>query len=167
MRGRHSTLRTLGSVFLALAVPLATGAIGALAMRDSAMLWYRSLARPAWTPPDGVFGPVWTLLYVLMGLASWRIWRKGWNRRDVRIALGVYAIHLPINALWPFVFFAWQRVGLAAVAIAALLLMIGVVIEHFARVDRPAAAMLVPYFLWVAFATALNVRIWQLERVAA
>jgi translocator protein len=164
-RGRR--VRLVGSVLLAVAVPLAVGAIGSIATGGAALAWYRSLERPAWTPPEAIFGPVWTVLYVLMGIASWRIWRKGWQRRDVRLALGVYVMHLPINALWPFVFFAWQQVGLAAVAIAFLLFAIGVVTEHFARIDRVAGVLVAPYLLWVAYATALNVRIWQLERVAA
>jgi translocator protein len=164
---RRRTFRALGSLLVALALPLAVGAIGSLATDGTAISWYRTLERPAWTPPEAIFGPVWGLLYLLMGIASWRVWRKGWDRSDVRVALGVYATHLPINALWPFVFFAWQRVGYAAVAIAMLLFVIGVVTEHFVRIDRVAGMLLVPYLLWVAFATALNVRIWQLERIAA
>jgi translocator protein len=168
--GSVSTRRYLGaagSLLVALALPLAVGAVGSLATRGPALAWYRSLDRPAWTPPESLFGPVWTLLYVLMGLASWRIWRRGWRRPDVRTALGVYAAHLPINALWPFVFFRWREVGLASVTIAMLLVVLGVVVEHFVRVDRLAGALLVPYVLWVGFATALNVRIWQLARIAA
>jgi translocator protein len=151
----------------ALALPLIAGAIGSIATRDSVQTWYPTLERPAWTPPDFVFGPVWTVLYLLMGVASWRVWRRGWRRRDVRLAIYLYLAHLPLNVLWSFIFFRWHRIGWAAVEIVVLLLAIAIVTWRFGRVDRIAGALLVPYLAWVAFATALNVRIWQLERAVA
>lgn len=159
--------RSIGPRLVALALPLAAGALGSLATRGAVRTWYRTLERPDWTPPDAVFGPVWTVLYLLMGHASWRVWRRGWRRRDVRVALALYAVHLPLNVLWSVVFFGWQRVDLAAIEIVLLLLVIGLVTERFARIDRVAGALFVPYLAWVAFATALNIRIWQLDRFAA
>ena len=160
----RSTKRSVGALLVALALPLVAGAIGSLATGEAGRSWYRTLERPDWTPPDAVFGPVWTVLYLLMGFASWRVWRKGWDRSDVRVALGLYAAHLPLNALWSIIFFGWQRVGLAAIEIVVLLFLIIAITSRFARIDRLAGALFVPYLVWVAFATVLNVRIWQLER---
>lgn len=123
----------------------------------SAAEFYAMLDRPAWSPPSFLFGPVWTALYLMMGIAAFLVWReRGWNR-----LLTFFAIHLVFNALWSWLFFAWRSIGWSVVDIIALLLMITVLVAGFWRVKRLAGALLVPYCAWVAFASALNYEIWR------
>ncbi|HET6532141.1 MAG TPA: TspO/MBR family protein [Actinoplanes sp.] len=117
---------------------------------------YQSLEQPPWAPPSWLFGPVWTVLYALIAVAGWLAWRRvGWTG-----ALTVYAVQLVLNALWTPIFFGFGRYGLALVDIVVLWVMIGVTIAMFWRVSRVAAGLLVPYWAWVTFATALNAWIW-------
>ena len=125
--------------------------------------FYGQLIRPDWAPPGWVFGPVWTTLYVLIGVSAWRVWRVGGFRRD-RIALGVLALQWVLNFAWSGFFFGLRSPGAALVEIVLLLALIGALIARFARIDRLAAALLVPYAAWVAFATALNAALWWLNR---
>ncbi len=144
-----------------LALCAAAGAIGAIAS-VSASQFYAALERPAWAPPAGVFGPVWTLLYMAMGVAAWLVWReRGWWR--ARSALGLFVLQLACNALWSWLFFAWHRGGLAFADILVLLALIVATIVAFARIRRLAAWLLVPYLAWVTFATFLNYSVWQLN----
>lgn len=120
--------------------------------------WYDQLEHPAWTPPSWVFGPVWTLLYLLMGIAAWRVWlRGGFENHASRSALVVFLVHLLFNAAWTGLFFGLHRINLAAVEIVILWLMIAAVIVLFWRCDRLAAALLIPYLMWVTYATTLNI----------
>ena len=136
-----------------------TGGIGAIASAN-AREFYATLNQPAWAPPAGVFGPVWTLLYMGMGVAAWLIWReRGFSR--ARGALGLFLLQLGVNALWSWLFFAWHRGGLAFADIVVLLALILATISAFARIRRAAAWLLAPYLAWVAFATALNYSVWQ------
>lgn len=121
--------------------------------------WYFALAKPAWTPPPWVFGPAWTLLYTLMAVAAWMVWK----REPRGLALRCWALQLLLNAAWSPVFFALHAIGAALLVIAALWLAIAGTIAAFARVDRRAAALLLPYLAWVSFATALNLAIWRLN----
>lgn len=121
--------------------------------------WYLSLDRPPWTPPNWLFGPVWTTLYVLMGVAAWRIWvRRGVD--GARAALGAFLVQLILNALWSWIFFGLHMTGVAAIEIAALLVAIIITTVLFWRIDRIAGLLLTPYIVWVSYATALNVSIW-------
>lgn len=136
-----------------------TGGIGAIASVH-AREFYATLNQPPWAPPAGVFGPVWTLLYMCMGVAAWLVWReRGFAR--ARGALGLFLLQLGVNALWSWLFFAWHRGGLAFADIVVLLALIVATISAFARIRRAAAWLLVPYLAWVAFATALNYSVWQ------
>ena len=118
---------------------------------------YQSLDRPSWAPPSWLFGPVWTLLYAMIAVAGWLVWRRaGWTT-----ALSVYAVQLVLNAAWTPIFFGFGRYGLALVDIVVLWLLIGVTIWLFRPVSRTAAALLLPYWAWVTFATALNAWIWN------
>ncbi len=123
--------------------------------------WYQELGRPAWTPPSWVFGPVWTLLYVAMALAAWRVWRRGgWAIRAVPLA--AFVLQLGLNFAWSLIFFGVQRVDWALVDIVLLWTMIIVTIRLFATADRYAGWLLVPYLAWVTFAMALNAEIYRL-----
>ena len=121
--------------------------------------WYATLDKPPWTPPSWLFGPVWTALYMAMGLAAWGVWRAG-SGRPRRQALAAFGVQLALNALWTPVFFGLHRPGSALLVIGLLLVAIAVTIVLFGRIRRWAAALLVPYLAWVAFATALNASIW-------
>lgn len=135
-------------------VSFAAAAIGAMATRR-APEFYAALSRPEWAPPASVFGPVWTLLFTLMAIAAWLVWReKGLG--GARVPLGLFAIQLAFNALWSWLFFAWQRGLLAEIEIVVLLVLIALTIAAFWRVRPIAGVLLLPYFVWVAFATALT-----------
>jgi benzodiazapine receptor len=166
MNTPDASLRTLPSsmppwLALALWVALcaAAGAIGAIASAN-APEFYAALAKPSWAPPAGVFGPVWTLLYMAMAVAAWLVWReRGWAR--ARVALGLFVLQLALNALWSWLFFGWHRGALAFADILVLLALIIATTAAFARIRRLAAWLLVPYLAWVIFAAALNYSVWQ------
>ncbi|MFB6183312.1 MAG: TspO/MBR family protein [Haloarculaceae archaeon] len=127
--------------------------------------WYATLARPALAPPNWVFGPVWTALFALMGVAVWLVWRAvdGPRAGVARVALGVFAAHFVLNVGWSAVFFGLRSLLGGLVVIVALWLAIVVTILVFDRVDRRAAALLIPYLAWVTFAGYLNYAFWRLN----
>jgi translocator protein len=138
-----------------------TAAIGGFASA-SAGEFYRELTQPAWAPPAWLFGPVWSLLYAMMGISAWLVWReRGFGA--ARGALLLFIVQLIFNALWSWLFFAWRMGGAAFAEILLLLVLILANIILFARISRLAAALLVPYLAWVAFASALNFAIWRLN----
>ncbi len=123
--------------------------------------WYESLAKPPLTPPNWLFGPVWSVLFLAIAIAAWLVWRAP-QRSSVPLAL--WGGQLALNAVWSLLFFGLNRPGLALVEIATLLLAIGATTIAFGRVRRLAAVLLLPYLAWVAFATYLNAGIWYLNR---
>jgi tryptophan-rich sensory protein len=144
-----------------LVVSFAASAIGAVASLHAGE-FYTQLARPDWAPPPAIFGPVWTVLYGLMGIAAWNVWRVGGFGAN-RLALGLFMVQLSLNALWTWLFFSW-RLGLwAFVEILLLLALILATLVAFWRVRLLAGVLLIPYLLWVVFAAALNYSIWQLN----
>ena len=144
-------------------VSLAAGFVGSLFTASSVSTWYAGLLKPALNPPSWVFAPVWTTLYVLMGIAAFLVWQHGWERREVRAALAVFAVQLALNALWSVVFFGWRAPGAAFMDILLLWLAIAATVSLFSKVSRTAAWLLAPYVLWVSFAMYLNVGIWLLN----
>ena len=140
-----------------LATVFAAGALGAIASIDAAS-FYAQLAKPSWAPPAAVFGPVWSALYVLMGVAAWLVWRSPGTRG---FALRWFVAQLAANALWSWLFFAWHQGALAAVEVLVLLALIVATIAAFWRVSRLAALLLVPYVLWVSFASILTWAVWR------
>jgi benzodiazapine receptor len=125
--------------------------------------WHAALAKPAWNPPNAVFGPVWTVLYVLIAIAGWRVWLDRALPYS-RTALALWGVQLVLNAAWSWIFFGLHRTGWALVDIGLLLAAIGAFIAVTWRPRRSAALLFVPYFAWVAFAIALNAAIWWLNR---
>ncbi len=125
--------------------------------------WYAGLSKPGWTPPNWLFGPVWTVLYAMIAVAGWLVWKEA-GFAGARVALTVFAVQLVLNASWSWVFFGLRRPDLALIVIVTLELSIIAMIVLFRAVSPLAGALLVPYALWVAFATALNGAIWQLNR---
>jgi tryptophan-rich sensory protein len=124
--------------------------------------WYDALKKPTWNPPSWVFGPAWTLLYILMATAAWLVWREGGWKRHGR-ALNLFLLQWLLNALWTPLFFGLHRPGLALIGILALWLAIAATLIAFWRISRPAGLLLVPYLAWVSFASALNFAIWHLN----
>lgn len=117
--------------------------------------WYAQLEKPSFNPPSAVFGPVWTVLYVLMGVAAWLVWKRH-GFAGARLALSLYLLQLVLNAAWSWLFFGRHAIGLALIDIVVLWVLIAITLIQFWR-HRPAAGLLlVPYLLWVSFATALN-----------
>ena len=144
-----------------LLLAFAAAAVGALASAGASE-FYGELVRPSWAPPGRMFGPVWTVLYALMGVAAWLVWRaRGFG--GARNALVLFVVQLGANALWTWLFFAWRQGGLAFAEILLLLALILATVILFWRVNRLAAALLLPYLLWVSFASALTLSIWRLN----
>ena len=135
----------------------AAAAVGAVASVDAGS-FYAQLSKPSWAPPAWVFGPVWSMLYALMGVAAWLVWRSPGPRGA---ALGLFGAQLAANALWSWLFFAWHRGALSAVEVLVLLWLIVATMVAFWRASRLAALLLVPYFLWVSFASALTWTLWR------
>ncbi|HUP07819.1 MAG TPA: TspO/MBR family protein [Caldimonas sp.] len=140
-----------------LVAAFAAAAIGAIASVDAAT-FYARLDKPSWAPPATVFGPVWTVLYASMGVSAWLVWRSSPPRRS---ALVLFGAQLAANALWSWLFFAWHRGALAAVEVLLLLALIVATVWSFRQSSRLAAALLLPYLAWVAFASALTWSVWQ------
>lgn len=144
-------------VALAVAVAICFGAaaVGGYATTRSLRDWYVALPKPSWNPPNWVFGPVWTVLYLAMAVAAWLVWRAR-DERDVAPALAWFAVQLALNVAWSVAFFGLRapQAGLAVI-IGLWLAILGTIVA-FAPISTPAAAILVPYLLWVTFATALN-----------
>lgn len=143
-----------------LALCTAAGAIGALASVD-ARSFYAELSRPAWAPPGWVFGPVWSALYLSMAVAAWLVWRQPHGGRPRSAALGLFAVQLGANALWSWLFFAWRLGAVAFAEVVLLWLLVVCTVVAFWRVRPAAGLLLVPYGLWVSFATALTFAVWR------
>jgi translocator protein len=148
-------------LFLVLA--FAAGGIGSLAQGGDVGARYLALERPGWAPPSAAFGIVWPLLYLAIGIAGWRVWRAAGGVRAAALPLGLWALQLVLNAVWPGVFFGMQEFGWAVAVIVVLDLVVLATVLTFHRVDRIAAWLLVPYLLWILYATALNLALLQLN----
>lgn len=144
-----------------LAISFVAAAIGSVASIQAGS-FYAQLARPEWGPPSNIFGPVWTVLYALMGIAAWLVWRAG-GFRAARTALALFLVQLAVNALWSWLFFGWHLGGAALADIVLLWLLVVATLVAFWRIRPVAGALLIPYLLWVTFAAALNHSVWQLN----
>ncbi|MBV2362966.1 TspO/MBR family protein [Streptomonospora nanhaiensis] len=153
--------RALAGLAVFLLAVAAAALVGVLSAAGTAQE-YAALRRPAWAPPSWVFGPVWTVLYVLIALAGWDVWRRR-GLRGAPLALGLFAAQLVLNAAWTPLFFAADRRGAAFAVIAALLVVLTATVAAFYRRSRIAALLLVPYWAWTAFAAALNLAVWRLN----
>lgn len=142
---------------------LSAGAIaaGVLLTAVSVRGWYVQLHKPSWTPPNSIFPPVWTTLYALMALSAWRVWLKS----GFSLPIWIYLIQLCFNVIWSGLFFSLQRPDLGLIDISLLWVAIVAMVISFAKVDRAAALMQIPYWLWVSYAWALNLAIWRLNPV--
>ncbi len=137
------------------------GAIGVLSSPTGNSPWYQSLAKPGFNPPGWIFAPVWTILYAMMGVALWLLLRAGWG--EARWAILLFVAQLVLNALWTPMFFRWHEIGWALAVIVVMEALIVATIVAAWPVSRPAAALLLPYAAWVAFATVLNTALYRLN----
>jgi tryptophan-rich sensory protein len=139
------------------------GIIGSLFTASAIPTWYTTLAKPALNPPSWVFGPVWTTLYALMGIAAFLVWQKGWHHQGVRKALTVFGLQLILNTLWSIIFFSLHSPLWALVDITLMWLAIVWTMILFYKISKPTLWLLLPYIMWVSFAAYLNGAIWFLN----
>lgn len=162
----------LPRLILNLLPPFAVAALGGRTTAESVRTWYPTLEKPPFNPPNAVFGPVWSVLYLLMGIASYQVEQASSddaahpraNPADVSAARSIYRIQLALNLIWTWLFFGRRALGLALIEIVALWAAIVLTVIRFRRVSRPAALLLLPYLAWTTFAVALNFEIWRRNR---
>jgi benzodiazapine receptor len=158
MPQRSTLSQTIGLVAW-IVIVFAAAAIGAAASVE-ASTFYAQLVRPSWAPPASAFGPVWSVLYLLMGIAAWLVWRER-NVSRQTTALTLFIVQLCLNSLWSWLFFAWRNGAFAFADVIVLLVLIAVTIVAFWRINRLAAALMLPYLAWVCLASALTWSVWQ------
>ena len=141
----------------------AAGLLGALATTPSIGGWFKGLVKPSFNPPNWIFGPVWTTLYLMMGVALFLVWRRGLKTAGVKAALVLFLIQLALNVLWSVLFFGLHQPAPAFFEIAALWVFILLTMLKFFGLSRPAGWLLFPYLLWVSFASVLNFFLWRLN----
>lgn len=156
--------RDVGRLAVAVALPLAVGFLAGRVTAPAVESWYPELERPGFTPPSWVFAPVWTFLYVAMGVAAWLVWRRGLGAPGVRVALAVFLVQLALNGLWSLLFFGLRSPLAGLVDIAALWAVLAACTALFFRRSAVAGWLMVPYLGWVTYAGTLNASIWALNR---
>lgn len=150
-------------LILSIALPQLVGILSGLASVSGTREWYESLVKPSFTPPSWVFGPAWTLLYLMMGVALYLVWRKGLSEPGVKTALVIFLIQLGLNGIWSPLFFGMHAPGLALIDILILWCAIGATVYVFFGQSKIAGALLLPYWGWVTFAAVLNYSFWRLN----
>jgi tryptophan-rich sensory protein len=150
------TLKSSGRLLLCLLLCLAVGFLGSFVTRPQIATWYAALAKPSWTPPPAAFPIVWTILYVLMAVALWRLWDRAAPSPQRSKAITWFLIQLALNAAWSPIFFGAHAIVAALIVIVLLVVAIVMTIAASSRADRPSAWLLAPYLVWVAYATTLN-----------
>ena len=148
---------------IAILVCQIAGFIGSILTRSSVSTWYPTLIKPRFTPPDWLFAPVWITLYILIGMATFLVWRRGFHHQVIKRALALFGVQLILNVLWSFFFFGLKSPLAGLIEIGILGIAIILTIRSFLQVSRTAGLLLIPYFLWVTFATGLNLSIWYLN----
>ncbi len=156
-------MNNLVKLVIAIAIPVAVGATSGFFTASSVGSWYQTINKPSWNPPGWIFGPVWTTLYVLMGIALYLVWKSEAGTALKKTAISLFAVQLILNFFWSFIFFKQQQIGWALVEIIVMWLFILLTIFAFAKVNKTAAWLLVPYISWVSFASILNYTIWKLN----
>ncbi len=151
-------------LIIAVGATLAVGGLSGMATARGVATWYPTLAKPSFNPPAWVFGPVWTMLYIMMGVAAFLVWRQGLATEGVKLALTVFVVQLALNGLWSILFFGMHAPGWAFLEIILLWLAIGATVWLFWLVVPAAGMLLLPYLAWVSFAAVLNGSIWMLNR---
>jgi translocator protein len=150
-------------LIISVAVTMAVGFVSGMLTAGQIGGWYATLVKPSFNPPNKIFGPVWTLLYLMMGIALYLVWRKAAAIPLKRRVIGLFAVQLAFNFCWSLIFFNMHRIDLALIWIVLLWLLIAATIWQFSKISTTAAWLLVPYLLWVSFATLLNYSLWKLN----
>lgn len=159
MRNLSSSLKLVIAILTCEVIGFTSGLIGSAGMN----VWFDNLQKPSWNPPNYLFAPVWTFLYALMGIAFWLIWKNESPESNKRSAYTVFALQLFLNFCWSIIFFRFQAPFFALIEILLLLAMILLTAYHFAKFSKTAAFLLIPYALWVSFASFLNYTLWSLN----
>jgi benzodiazapine receptor len=152
-----------GKLAAAIGLCLIVGFVGSIFTTPAIPTWYATINKPTFNPPSWVFAPVWTTLYVLMGVALYLVWEKGLADKKVKLAVSIFGLQLILNSLWSALFFGLQNPFYAFIEIIFLWLTIAANIRVFWSIDKKAGLLLIPYLLWVSFASVLNYFIWQLN----
>jgi translocator protein len=142
---------------------LVIGFLTSFATQSSVNDWFVSLNKPSFNPPNWIFAPVWTILYVMMGIAAGLVWAKGFHHLWVKTALYHFGFQLLLNASWSIVFFGLKKPFWGLLVIISLLILLVLTIKWFKVVNKTAALLLIPYFLWICFSTILNYKIWEMN----
>lgn len=150
-------------IIIAVVTCLLIGFLSSFATTEALKEWYPSLVKPSFNPPSEVFGPVWTILYILMGLAVALVWQSGWNKEIVQNAVMIFIAQLVLNGVWSMVFFGMRSIGGALFIIIILWFLIFLCIRRFLPINRWAGILMVPYLIWVTFALLLNASIYYLN----
>lgn len=156
-------IRSIIKLVAALILCQLAGFMGSLATTPSIPTWYQSIVKPSFTPPNWIFAPVWTMLYVLMGISLFLVWNKGLEKPGVKLALLFFFLQLALNILWSFLFFGLHSPLFAFIEIVFLWPAILVTILIFLPISKGAGYLLIPYLLWVSFAAVLNFSLWRLN----
>ncbi|MHA4896465.1 TspO/MBR family protein [Pedobacter sp. PWIIR3] len=151
------------TLIINLIIPLSFGVIGALLTQVSVKTWYLTINKPSFNPPNWIFGPVWTTLYILMGISAYLVWQKRKQITHLPRLIAIYLIQLVLNLLWSFLFFYAHEIGAAFYEIIALLIAIIITARVFYKVDSTAGLLFIPYIAWVSFATVLTYTIFKLN----
>ncbi len=150
-------------ITFSIVVCLVIGFVSSSVTQSAVNTWYVTLNKPSFNPPNTIFAPVWTVLYVLMGISAGLVWLRGLHHKWVKTALYHFVFQLLLNAAWSIVFFGLKKPFLALLVIIGLIVMLLFTIKWFKIVNKIAAYLLVPYLMWLCFATVLNYKIWMLN----
>lgn len=161
---KNSVFRKTVEMIVSIIICQSAGIIGSVFTVKSITTWYDTLNKPVFNPPNWLFGPVWLMLYTMMGISLYLIWQKRKTNGAVRFSLWIFAVHLALNAMWTLIFFGAKLLLPAFMEIVLLWIMIIITIYLFGRISKPAGLLLVPYLLWVSFASILNFSIWLLNK---
>lgn len=154
---------TVLKIFISIFICLGIGFVGSIATQSSVDTWFTTLNKPSFNPPSWLFAPVWTTLYILMGVAAGIVWSRGFHHVWVKTALYHFGFQLVLNAAWSIAFFGYQSPLVALFVIIALIVLVLITFKWFKIVNNLAAYLLIPYLLWLLFAAALNFEIWRLN----
>lgn len=158
------TISSTWKLIIAILICEATGIVSALFANTSMNPWFSTLSKPSWNPPAFLFAPVWTTLYLLMGISLWLIWKSTAPAPQKNRAIILFSLQLFLNFWWSIIFFRFHSPAFALVEIVVMLILILLTIISFSKLSKPAAWLLIPYIAWVAFATILNYSIWDLNK---
>jgi translocator protein len=156
-------MKKIGRLLASLFLCLGAGFFGSIFTAPSIPTWYATLNKPSFTPPNWLFAPAWTTLFILMGIALFLIWMKDFKEKGVKTAIAFFIIQLALNVAWSFCFFYWKMPFWALVDIAILWFFILLTLIKFWKINKAAGALLIPYLLWVSFASLLNYSVWRLN----